>query len=375
MRGPKPWCYDSVLAAKPPGSLQLWGNPPGAGVRMSNAVADTMSLQWAAMPWELAGDRCLHRQGSLRNMCRGAVPLCQAGFLVASVFLCVLIMRSVAGEPSVMHVATPNANWVGGVSRTGYNLAAKSLKLQVKSFADICWKAPNQSVVGREDNQSASFGKRLGQLVAHWTSVKWRTIGANIYIYNQYSRNQGFPRIKWSECTDPGWPFVLLGGFGGNRQEVRPHWWGFWKLREVWFEWQAMQLSESEAGSYSSDMEDDEAQDVSASQAAPDQCSHTCRRCHCRPRQNWVASLQWPEKKTSVQLKSTLQQDTGLARVIFFYPPFLTTIWILLFSFIDMQDKSKWIRGNTPGTVSAECSPRGENNTKTRRTSYFVLPD
>lgn len=162
MRWPKPWCDDSVLAAKPPGSLQLWGNPPGAGVRMSNAVADTMSLQWAAMPWEFAGDRCLHRQGSLRNMCRGAVQLCQAGFLVASVFLCVLIMRSVAGEPSVMHVATPNANWVGGVSRTGYNLAAKSLKLQVKSFANICWKAPNQSVVGHEDNQSASFGKKLG---------------------------------------------------------------------------------------------------------------------------------------------------------------------------------------------------------------------
>lgn len=75
---------------------------------------------------------------------------------------------------------------------------------------------------------------------------------------------------------------------------MRPHCWGFWKLREVWFEWQAMQLSESEAGSYSSDMEDDEAQDMSASQAASDQCSHTCCRCHCRrrPRQNWVASLQ-----------------------------------------------------------------------------------
>lgn len=51
----------------------------------------------------------------------------------------------------------------------------------------------------------------------------------------------------------------------------------------------------TEAGSDSSDMEDDEAQGMSASQAASDQCSHTCCRCHChcrRPRQNWVASLQ-----------------------------------------------------------------------------------
>lgn len=42
------------------------------------------------MPWELAGDRCLHRQGSLRNMCRGAVQLCQAGFFGSErVFVCV----------------------------------------------------------------------------------------------------------------------------------------------------------------------------------------------------------------------------------------------------------------------------------------------
>lgn len=82
------------------------------------------------MPWELAGDRCLHRQGSLRNMCRGAAQLCQPVFLVASVFLCVLIMRSVAGEPSVVHVATPNTDWVGGVSRTGW-LNHRSCKSEV----------------------------------------------------------------------------------------------------------------------------------------------------------------------------------------------------------------------------------------------------
>lgn len=90
----------------------LWGNPPGAGVRMSNTVADSMSLQWAAMPWELAGDRCLHRQGSLRNMCWAAASLCQAVFLVGSVCFCVLIMQAVAGEPRVVRVATLTG-WAG----------------------------------------------------------------------------------------------------------------------------------------------------------------------------------------------------------------------------------------------------------------------
>lgn len=71
---------------------------------------------------------------------------------------------------------------------------------------------------------------------------------------------------------------------------MRPHWWGFWKLREVWFEWQAMQLSESEAGSYSSDMEDGEAQDMSASQAASDQCSHTWHHCNDQKKKQKVCS-------------------------------------------------------------------------------------
>lgn len=155
MRCPKAWCYDSVLAAKPSGSLQLWGNPPGAGVRMSNAVADTMCLQWAAMPWEFAEDRCLHRQGSLMNMCRGAIQLCQAMFLVASMFLCVLIMRSAAGDPNVIHVATPNSDCVTGVillQLNHWNYMSEVLptyvgKLRSKVFLDV--RITNQPPLGK----------------------------------------------------------------------------------------------------------------------------------------------------------------------------------------------------------------------------------
>lgn len=59
-------------------------------------------------------------------------------------------MHSAAGEPSIVDVATPNTDWVGRVSSTGYILAAKLLKQEVKTFR------------GRKDNQPAFFRERLG---------------------------------------------------------------------------------------------------------------------------------------------------------------------------------------------------------------------
>lgn len=43
-------------------------------------------------------------------------------------------MHSVAGEPSIVHVATPNTDWVGRVSRISYNFASKLLKQEVNTF-------------------------------------------------------------------------------------------------------------------------------------------------------------------------------------------------------------------------------------------------
>lgn len=75
-------------------------------------------------------------------------------------------------------------------------------------------------------------------------------------------------------------------------------------------------------------------------------------------RTGWHLCNDQKKNKCAVKVNATAGHRPRKSH--FFYPPFLTTIWLLLFSFIDVQDKSKWIQGNTPGTVSAECSPRGE---------------